>query len=101
VCSHRLARYYGINYLLIVPFKEVCAINKKMLLFSNIFLIQKRKSTKLNYKFLTELGNQSQSNQSVVINLNIDIHIRVIITFFPLFHGQVIFKSFAKKKAIF
>jgi len=30
----------------------------------------------------SELGNQSQSNQIVVINLTIVIHIQVIITFF-------------------
>jgi hypothetical protein len=43
----------------------------------------------------SELGNQSQSNQIVVINLTIVIHIEVIVTFFFLFHSQVIFKSFS------
>jgi len=51
--------------------------------------------------FQTELGNQSQSNQIVVIHLIIVIHIQGIVTFFSLFHSQVIFKSFSKEKAIF
>jgi len=49
----------------------------------------------------SELGNQSQSNQIVVINLTIVIHIQVMVTFFFLFHTQVIFKSFSKKKLFF
>ena len=58
-------------------------------------------NTLMSLIFNAELGNHSQSNQIVVINLTIVIHIQVIITFFSLFHSQVIFKSFAKKKAIF
>jgi len=45
----------------------------------------------------SELGNQFPRNQILVINLTIVIHIQVIVTFFFLFHSQVIFKSFSKK----
>ncbi len=52
-------------------------------------------SRKYSIRKSTELGFQSQINQIVVINLTIVIHI--LVTFFFLFHSQVIFKSFLKK----
>ena len=48
----------------------------------------------------TELGNQSQSNQIVVIHLTIVIHIQVIVTFFSFFIVKS-YSSHFQKKAIF
>ena len=56
---------------------------------------------KIIFLFASELGNQPQSNQIVVINLTIVIHIQAIVTFFPFFIVKLYSIHFQKKKAIF
>jgi len=53
------------------------------------------------YFYKTLYKNRSQSNQIVVINLTIVIHIQVIVPFFSFFIVKSYSSHFQKKKAIF